>query len=395
MLNYEQNVKVRESQKFFQKTIDFPEIRDIIVTVSTRGNRVLIPKTHSGAVVNIELSKRKLAVLSAIVKSYIETGEPVGSKNLTALLENAPSSATLRNEMNALCALGFLSQPHTSAGRIPTSSGYRLYVNSLMHPAELIDSTKEYINSSLSDVGFDAQGIPTAVAEALCTLTGYPALSCYIVDSDVFLKQVKLLPVSRKTAVLLLIFSDGRTKSCVCNVPQGITAQMTESFTTLVRTKLIKKPLGELSRAYLQNVIASAGIDALSLTPLLTTLFDTVSAAAESSVSLAGGSNLYNFCSEREARGILSLTERTTPMLGVLRSSDKETDVIFGNDTDFEELKAKVMVVSKYYCKDKYCGKIGIIGPDRMSYEQIIPSIQYIANKLTSLLTDAVSDMED
>ena len=98
----------------------------------------------------MELTPRKQAVLKAIIKAYIASGEPVGSKNLTALLENAPSSATLRNEMSELCELGLLHQPHTSAGRVPTSRGYSLYVNSLMQKSEISEREKEYIDKALS-----------------------------------------------------------------------------------------------------------------------------------------------------------------------------------------------------------------------------------------------------
>jgi len=99
----------------------------------------------------MELSNRKRAVLEAIVKAYIKTGEPVGSKILVSLMENAPSSATLRNEMSELCELGFLEQPHISAGRVPTANAYKLYVNSLINSAEIHDSTKGYIDSLLSE----------------------------------------------------------------------------------------------------------------------------------------------------------------------------------------------------------------------------------------------------
>ena len=98
----------------------------------------------------MELSARKQAVLAAVVKAYIETGEPIGSKILTELLENAPSPATLRNEMNELCSLGFLHQPHTSAGRVPTESGYRFYVDTLMKPVGIGEASRRFIDSRLS-----------------------------------------------------------------------------------------------------------------------------------------------------------------------------------------------------------------------------------------------------
>ena len=100
----------------------------------------------------MELSPRKQAVLAAIIRTYIETGEPVGSKVLTGLIENAPSSATLRNEMSELCGLGLLEQPHTSAGRIPTSNGFKVYVDSLMRPKQITASAKNFIDSRLSDI---------------------------------------------------------------------------------------------------------------------------------------------------------------------------------------------------------------------------------------------------
>ena len=99
-----------------------------------------------------ELTPRKKAVLSAVVKAYIETGEPIGSKILMGLMENAPSSATLRNEMNELCNLGFLSQPHTSAGRIPTSNGYRLYVDTLMQTSVRYGRLAKHSQSGVGEI---------------------------------------------------------------------------------------------------------------------------------------------------------------------------------------------------------------------------------------------------
>lgn len=361
------------------------------IIVSTRSHRVLNAKNGGEA---MELSSRKQAVLSAIVKAYIETGEPIGSKILTGLIENAPSSATLRNEMNELCALGLLSQPHTSAGRIPTSLGYKLYVDDLLSVGLLPSRTKDYINTLLSSTGDEAQNIPIIAADALSELTGFPAISCYIVEPTVFLKQVQLLPVSRKTAILLAVFSDGRTSSRVCHISGGITSDISDGFITLVKEKLLRKPLAELDRARLQSVIAACGINSLSLMPLITMLFEMAQSAAESTVNISGAPALYNFCSEGEAHRIMALCNRPDAAIGILESTDG-SDVIFGNETSLPELKDKVIVAAKYYCGQRYCGTIGIIGPDRMFYEQIIPSVKYIAERLTKLITKAVNDMEE
>ena len=342
----------------------------------------------------MELSKRKLEVLSAIVKSDNETGEPIGSKDLSLLLENSPSSATLRNEMNALCGLGLLSQPHTSAGRTPTSLAYRLYISDLMKPKILQEQTKDFINVQMSEAGFDTENIPKTAAQTLSRLTGYPAISYSFVDNDVFVKHVKLLPVSRKTAVMLLVLSDGRTKNSICQLPTGFNADSSIEFTKILNNSIKGKNLQELTRAYMQSVIATAGINALSLAPLFTTLFAMAQAASQSLIDLHGVSSFYNFLNDEQARKIMTLANRET-MPNFLNSKNQDTEIIFGNDTGYGELKDTVIITSKYYCKDKFCGNIGIIGPHRMDYEQIIPSVEYISKQITALMTNAVDDMED
>ena len=138
----------------------------------------------------MELTPRKQAVLKAIVKAYIETGEPIGSKNLMALIPNAPSSATLRNEMSELCELGLLHQPHTSAGRIPTVGGYRLYVKNLMNGEELPIATQQFIDKELESLSCEPEGIPAAAAQLLSKITGLPALACLMTEGSPRIKKI-------------------------------------------------------------------------------------------------------------------------------------------------------------------------------------------------------------
>jgi len=157
----------------------------------------------------MELSPRKQAVLAAVTKAYIKPGEPVGSKALTALLKNAPSAATLRNEMSELCDMGLLAQPHTSAGRIPTSSGFKLYVNSLMTPEKLSDGMKRRIDSSLDGLHCAPEKIPEAAGKLLSDLTGLPAVVCFETDGSPKIKSAELFPVSRGSVMLLIVTAGG------------------------------------------------------------------------------------------------------------------------------------------------------------------------------------------
>ena len=190
----------------------------------------------------MELSPRKQAVLKAVIKSYIETGEPIGSKNLIALLENAPSSATIRNEMSELCELGFLKQPHTSAGRIPTSDGYRLYVDSLMPCAELSVEEKDDIDKALQSLRCEPEGIPAAAAQILSRLTGLPAIACLVTEQSPRIKRIELLPIARSAAMLLVITEDGRTRSRIFRQSEGFTNEQEECFRRLVSKRIKSRP---------------------------------------------------------------------------------------------------------------------------------------------------------
>ena len=342
----------------------------------------------------MELNARKRAVLAAIIRTYIETGEPVGSKLLTAVLDNAPSSATLRNEMSELCELGLLTQPHTSAGRVPTSNGFRLYVNSLMKPVAVDDSTRRYIDSRLTGEGQDIESLPPLAAQVLSELTGFPAISCYTVDGEVTVKDVGFVPVAQRSVLLFLITSDGRAQSRMCRITDKM-PDLRERFDDIVKKRIRRMPLREMNKASLQNVIASAGLDAFELMPLITAVFEMGERAAVSPVSLKGSAGLYRICDEDNARRILSLAQRREPFLRVLSVMGEQSGVVFGNDTGYSELYGTTIAAAPYRISQRCCGKIGIIGPARMSYEQIIPSIEYTAKRLSELITAVGKDMEN
>lgn len=343
----------------------------------------------------MQLSERKRAVLAAIIKAYIETGEPVGSKALTCLIENSPSSATLRNEMSELCSLGLLHQPHTSAGRVPTSRGLKLYLDTMMSHSEVPANVKAFIDSRFGDIRCEPEHIPLAAAEILSSLTGLPAFSCFMTDGSPTVGRTELFPVSGNSVMLLLITSDGRARSRIFRLGNGYTPSLTEKFNTIVNAKIKGTALSELTPAYMQSIAAQAGIDSLKLIPLISAVFDMAGGIEESSVNLIGKENLYNICtSETEAARIASLVGRGEPIISLINGLNGDTGVIFGSDTQYGELNRKALVAAKYSGADKYKGAVGIIGTNRMSYEQIIPSIEYTALKLTRLMRTAQKDME-
>lgn len=344
----------------------------------------------------MELTPRKQAVLKAIVKAYIETGEPIGSKNLTALIDNAPSSATLRNEMSELCELGFLHQPHTSAGRIPTSSGYRLYVNSLMNKPPLSKETEALIDNEFSEIHSEPESIPAAAAQILSRITGLPAISCLMTERPARIKRIELLPIGRFSVMLLIITDDGRTRNRIFRQGKNFTKQIENEFYDIVSRKIKGKPISELTKPYIQGVIAEAGFSSLELMPLLSAVFETALEIEETDLTLQGENTLYNiFGSEEKIAKVMSLIKRRDPIISILENIEDNVGAVFGADTEYNELQKDTIIAAKFSGGDKYKGYIGIIGPNRISYDKIMPGIEYTAQKLTKLITEAQKDMED
>jgi len=344
----------------------------------------------------MELTPRKQAVLKAIVKAYIETGEPVGSKILTSLLENAPSSATLRNEMSELCELGLLKQPHTSAGRVPTAGGYKLYVDNLMSQNEINPQTAGYIDNALREQSLEPEEIPRFAAKVLTELTGLPAVSCLITDRPPKIKQIKLLPIGRFSFLLLVLTDDGRARNKILRCGKNLSDEANECFNNIYEAYIKYKTVDSLTKGYIQSLIARSGIYALELMPIFIGIFETATDIEERTLHLSGENALYNISgSEGEARRILSLIKSRDPFISILEDIDDSAGAIFGADTGYEELLRDTIIAAKFSTADKYKGYVGVIGPTRMSYDRIMPTVRYMAKRLTEIMTEAQKDMED
>lgn len=344
----------------------------------------------------MELTPRKKAILAAIVKYHIATGEPVGSKQLMQLIEGSPSSATLRNEMSDLCEAGFLAQPHTSAGRIPTSMGYSFYVDRLMKEDDLPESTKQLIDETLSAAAADTEGLPEVAARLLSRITGLPVVSATVATESSEIKQARLIPVTSKMFMLAVITTDGRTRTKMCRSVHPLENGLLEQFDSVIRKEVQGKKLSSFTPAVLQNLMAASGINALKLAPLFNLLFEMIHSVADSSLDINGESNLFSMLGEEDkAKRLLSFIERKDGMLSLLNGIHQPLSVVFGKDTAFSELNPSAVIVASYGVGDKPLGRIGVIGPTRMSYDKIIPGIEYTAKVLTDLMTDSLKDMED
>ncbi len=342
----------------------------------------------------MELSGRKKAILSAIVKLHIASGEPIGSKMLCEILENAPSSATLRNEMSALCELGFLEQPHTSAGRIPTALAYRLYIESLMNRDEINAEHKQYIDSALSRASRDPEKITETAGKVLSDITGLPSIIGNISSYGPKVKRVELLKMGSRLAMMILITTDGRSRSRLVHTQSDLDAELIAKFDKIVADKIIRKSIEELTPAAQQNIYIAAGMEAFSLMPLLSSLFDMVTDIINTNVTLSGQANLFSMSGlKSDADKIITLLQSHDTIKQLFANEVSPLGVVFGKDTMYKALGPSSIVFAKYSGGQNNTGCIGVIGPTRMSYELIIPSIEYTAKRVDSALNETMKDM--
>ncbi len=342
----------------------------------------------------MELNQRKRAILSAIVRAYVESGEPIGSKALCDMLDFSLSSATLRNEMSDLCALGYLEQPHTSAGRIPTVLGYKLYIDDLMKRDAVSGETKLIIDSLLEGASGGIDDITQHASQVLSELTGLPVLTSTVTHEDDTVKRIELMPVGRHSLLILIITANGITKSKLLKNAGVLKSDILTRFRNLCKEHIVGKPFSVLSRSYSQRIIASAGD--LSLMTLTASLFDMIHDAHQSRLSLRGESNLFRcYNHDGEVQRLMELLSQKELMLSLMSSVSSPVGVLFGNDTEINELKPATIVLAKYSTGRHELGHIGVVGPVRMSYDKVIPSLEYFASRMSKMISDTLTDLED
>ena len=344
-----------------------------------------------------ELSERKKAILSAVISSYIANGEPIGSKLLCSMLNTNLSSATLRNELSDLCSLGLLTQPHTSAGRIPTCSGYRMYVNNIMKPTAVSPEVRLAIDSTLESISHTPEQMPVLACQILADLTGLPSFCATMANDSAKVKRVRLIPIGKKTMLMVIVSTDGITKSRIVLSDYEVGEALLSVFSNICKICIVGHKLNELNTPYLQTIIARVGDYGLAVMPLLSEAFQIIAEMFEPQLHFRGESKLLSkYKQESDALLIGELLSQKQAVIDLAASMKAPVGVIFGDDYGHRiEAGQSCMVLAKYRTGGGDLGRIGVLGPIRMPYEQLIPSIEYFASRLGFLMTRALRDMED
>ncbi|MEM1484711.1 heat-inducible transcriptional repressor HrcA [Oscillospiraceae bacterium PP1C4] len=336
----------------------------------------------------MKLDARKLKILTTIVEIYIDTGEPVSSKVL-AQHNFRVSPATIRNDMAALFEMGYLEQPHTSAGRIPSHLGYRIYVDQLMHCKPLSERERSEIDALFNVRDPDPDRLLEDAAQALADHTNCATISTTITPKTVLVKHIEVVPAGAHTVVILVIATNGVIKNKVCRVDFNISSEVIEFLNQFANGRVSGKSVNDISQWYINSIAVTLGDYSQMFTPVLATIYELCREINDGQFYTSGSANLLGYKEFGEiARDLLLTMGNRDQLLGVIGSKNESVFITIGKENAQSELTDTSVVVTKYRIGAQNSGAIGVIGPVRMDYAKLIPHIEYFSQTLGKLLAE-------
>ena len=337
----------------------------------------------------MELTERKKKVLRSVVDLYIRTAEPVGSKAITELPDMKYSSATIRNEMAELTTMGYLEQPHTSAGRIPSAAGYRLYVDELMLDYRLsMDETKS-INTAIEEKMQRVDKLVEKVAKLVSQATNLPAISAASRSAGATVQRFDLLQAGSGSFILVLMLSDDQVVNKLIKLPLKVEETDLKLLSAVLNAAMTELPLEDFSGELLDKVMRSSGAAAALVPVIVDFTTETLKNNASTNMAVAGRSRLLGlpeFQDVAKAQRVMeSIDEETLSALPAVMSNANGTKVIVGPENVADELKNTSVVMTKFDIGDGMQGMIGVVGPQRMDYAQVTARLSYFAESLSKV----------
>ncbi|MDI3481155.1 MAG: heat-inducible transcriptional repressor [Tepidanaerobacteraceae bacterium] len=341
------------------------------------------------------LDERKMKILSAIIDDYIATAEPIGSRTIARKYHIGISPATIRNEMADLEELGYLSQPHTSAGRIPSNKGYRYYVDFLMPSRKLDEYEQAIIKRLLKKRVRELEDLIEEAGKVISKLTSYTAIILGPQLESSRLKHVQIIRLEEKKGLMIIVTSYGTVSHHIIEIPQNLTDSDLQRISNALNSNLTGKALEEITQEVMNSIKADMIEYDNVLNVLLDLLMENLDETKENNrIYASGSSKMLEFPEFRDverAKNFLSLLERQDLIIRVLKTSCKPHDitVTIGSENPWAEFQELSIVTTGIFVEDKNLGICGIIGPTRMEYSKVFS----ILEKVTDYLNKAISSL--
>lgn len=337
----------------------------------------------------MDLSERKKKILRAVIDSYIETAEPVGSKTIADSAGLDISPATIRNEMSDLEEMGFLEQPHTSAGRIPSPRGYRLYVNELMESHRLTIEETRTINNALRLKMQELDRIISQAGQVLSQLTGYPAFARSAGTGRATVRHFDLLMVERSAFIIVVLTNLSVVKNKLLHLPVTISEGQIQMINTILNSSFVGLSAEEIAPELMRMAEHSAGPAYGLISLAVSFAMEVLEEQERQSVSIAGATHLLQqpeYQDVDKARRLLSYLSDDRELARLPEPGPENSmKILIGPENIADELKDTSVVIASYDIGDNMRGLIGVVGPTRMDYSRVAARLSYFAEGMNRL----------
>ena len=337
----------------------------------------------------MEMTERKKKVLRSIVDLYIRTAEPVGSKAIAELPDMNYSSATIRNEMADLTSMGYLEQPHTSAGRVPSAAGYRLYVDELMLDYRLSMDETASINTAIEQKMQKVDKLMEKVAKLVSQATDLPAISMASRQAGATVKRFELILAGQGSVILVIMLSNDEVVNKLIKLPLNADESDLKILSAVLNATMTGLTADEFTPELLERIMASAGM-AASLVPIIMEFTaDTLNKQSTTNMAVAGQMRLLGqpeYQDVHKAQRLMSsLEEDALANLPAVMQNQHGTKVLVGPEHVAQELKDTSVVMTKFDIGDNMQAMIGVVGPTRMDYAKVTARLSYFAESLSKM----------
>jgi heat-inducible transcriptional repressor len=336
------------------------------------------------------LDDRKLAVLRAIVEDFVSTNEPVGSKSLVDRHNLDVSPATIRNDMAVLEEQGFIVQPHTSAGRIPTDQGYRLFVDRLSGVKPLSVAERRAIESFLVGA-YDLDDVVMRTVRLLAQLTRQVAVVQYPSLTRSAVRHIELVPLSDRRLLLVLITDTGRVEQRTVELPARIGEDAITQLRALLNACLDGRQLAEVASVVAELPDRVTPADRPNAAAVFSVIVETLVARHEERVVVGGAANLTPADFSRGLREVLEALEEQVVLMRLLgQSGDHEAVTVrIGSENDVQGLQSTSLVAAGYGTSDQVLARLGVLGPTRMDYPTAMGAVRAVARYVGQILAES------
>lgn len=336
------------------------------------------------------LNERKKKILQIIIEDYISSAEPVGSRTIARKYDLGLSPATIRNEMSDLELLGYLEQPHTSAGRIPSAQAYRFYVDALIEPGTVTDNDKALIDGWYNERRRNIDDIFQSTAKILSRMTQNVSMVLTNQQTIANFCYLKFLPLDSQHAILCIVADDGSIDTNVVDIPLGMSSEEMDYLAGKMSKLLEDRNLSDISVEILQNVHTDVVEDKLIFSSLLQAVRKMTGRRQEQKVFLGGTKQLLNqpeFRDVERVRNLLGILEEEKVLKDLLQGGeDSGLKVTIGSENKFTGIQDCSMVQATYRLNGQIVGTMAVLGPTRMEYGKVISVMDYLHKYLKTIL---------